>query len=87
MGNVEHSLGGHETDGMGTGEGVQAPCPERRGMAELDAERGVEEDGLLNAAPDRAPPPGEGGRQAEGRGKEADVGVLDASSLEINLTI
>ena len=48
---------------------TRTQCPERRGMAELDAERGVEEDGVLNAAPSRAPPPGEGGDHAVLSGK------------------
>ena len=51
-----------------SGSRVPGPCL-TRGMAELDAERGVEEDGVLNAAPYRSPPAGEGRDHAVLRGR------------------
>ena len=72
-----------EAHGMGRGKGVPAPCPERRDVAELEAVWGTEEDGVLNAAPHRAPPHGQGGDHAvlSGRSRRG-VGERDGGALQ-----
>jgi len=75
-----------EAHGMGRGKGVPAPCPERRDVAELEAVWGIEEDGVLTAAPYRAPPHGEGGDHAvlsgrsRGGGAEGEEGGENADA-------